>query len=191
VLPAPVDPILAVIPAVLAALAMSAVALAPRVAGRLTARASRRARHPRLRRGAQTVAAGVREAIGLIRHGNALALLGAAGYVAFDIAALACTFAALGAPVRTGTLLLGYLLGQLGGLLPVPGGVGGTDGALIGALVLFGAELSVAAAAVNRLPTVPVVAAGGARHDRVRPAARRAAARPATCGGVRPMTAAE
>jgi hypothetical protein len=40
------------------------------------------------------------------------------------------------------------VIGQLGGLIPLPGGVGGTDGGLIGAMVLYGASLSRAAAAV-------------------------------------------
>ena len=34
---------------------------------------------------------------------------------------------------------MGYLIGQLGGLLPIPGGVGGIDGGLVGTLVVYGA----------------------------------------------------
>ena len=45
-------------------------------------------------------------------------------------------------------ILLGYLIGQLGGLLPIPGGIGGIDGGLIGALVVLGAPLAATAAAV-------------------------------------------
>ena len=33
---------------------------------------------------------------------------------------------------------MGYLIGQLGGLLPLPGGIGGIDGGLLGTLVVFG-----------------------------------------------------
>jgi uncharacterized protein (TIRG00374 family) len=43
---------------------------------------------------------------------------------------------------------MGYLIGQLGGLLPIPGGVGGIDGGLIGALVVYGAPAAATAAAV-------------------------------------------
>jgi len=43
---------------------------------------------------------------------------------------------------------LGYLIGQLGGLLPIPGGIGGIDGGLIGTLIVFGADASSATAAV-------------------------------------------
>ncbi len=33
---------------------------------------------------------------------------------------------------------MGYLLGQLGGLIPIPGGIGGVDGGLVGAFVIYG-----------------------------------------------------
>ena len=45
-------------------------------------------------------------------------------------------------------VLMGYLIGQLGGLLPLPGGVGGIDGGLIGTFVVFGAPAAATAAAV-------------------------------------------
>jgi uncharacterized protein (TIRG00374 family) len=45
-------------------------------------------------------------------------------------------------------ILLGYLIGQLGGLLPLPGGVGGIDGGLLGTLVVYGAPAGATAAAV-------------------------------------------
>ena len=43
---------------------------------------------------------------------------------------------------------MGYLIGQLGGLLPIPGGIGGIDGGLIGALIVFGLPAAPTAAAV-------------------------------------------
>ncbi len=43
---------------------------------------------------------------------------------------------------------MGYLIGQLGGLLPIPGGIGGIDGGLIGTLIVFGAPAAETAAAV-------------------------------------------
>ncbi len=45
-------------------------------------------------------------------------------------------------------LVLGYLIGQLGNLVPVPGGIGGTEGALVGIFALFHVDVSLAAAAV-------------------------------------------
>ena len=43
---------------------------------------------------------------------------------------------------------MGYLIGQLGGLLPIPGGLGGIDGGLLGALVVYGLPAAAAAAAI-------------------------------------------
>ena len=45
-------------------------------------------------------------------------------------------------------ILMGYLIGQLGGLLPIPGGIGGIDGGLIGTLIVYGAPAAGTAAAV-------------------------------------------
>ena len=43
---------------------------------------------------------------------------------------------------------MAYLIGQLGNWLPVPGGVGGTDLGLVGALVIYGLPALTATAAV-------------------------------------------
>ena len=43
---------------------------------------------------------------------------------------------------------MGYLIGQLGGLLPIPGGLGGVEGGLVGTLVVYGVPLRDAVAAV-------------------------------------------
>ncbi len=44
--------------------------------------------------------------------------------------------------------MLGYLIGQLGNLIPIPGGIGGTEGALIGIFALYGVNVAAATAAV-------------------------------------------
>ena len=75
-------------------------------------------------------------------------LAGAIGYWAFDNAVLWATFHAFGASPPLTIVLMGYLIGQLGGLLPLPGGVGGIDGGLIGTLVVYGAPAAATAAAV-------------------------------------------
>jgi uncharacterized membrane protein YbhN (UPF0104 family) len=75
-------------------------------------------------------------------------LLGAVGWLAFDIAVLWATFRALGAAPAPAALVLGYLLGYLANALPVPGGVGVLDGGLTAALILYGAPATHAAAAV-------------------------------------------
>ncbi len=91
---------------------------------------------------------GFRDAGRLILSRSPALLLGAIGYMAFDAAALWAAFQALGGSPDGATFMLAYVLGQLGGLIPVPGGLGGTDGGLIGALVLYGTPAAGATAAV-------------------------------------------
>jgi len=96
----------------------------------------------------RAVIGGTAEAVELIRSGDVLVVLGALGYWAFDNVVLWATFEAVGADVPLTVILMGYLIGQLGGLLPLPGGVGGIDGGLIGTLIVYGAPAGATAAAV-------------------------------------------
>ena len=74
---------------------------------------------------------------------------GAIAYMGLDVLALAAMFAALGGGAPTlGVFLLAYAFGQLGGLVPLPGGVGGTDGGLILSFALLGTPVAIAGAAV-------------------------------------------
>jgi uncharacterized membrane protein YbhN (UPF0104 family) len=91
---------------------------------------------------------GTAEAIELVRSRNLWLLAGALGYWAFDNAVLYATYEAVGTPPALSIVLMGYLIGQLGGLLPLPGGIGGIDGGLIGVLVLYGAPVATTIAAV-------------------------------------------
>jgi uncharacterized membrane protein YbhN (UPF0104 family) len=75
-------------------------------------------------------------------------LVGAVGYLAFDIATLGATFAATGHPIPVAALVLGYLIGYLANLIPVPGGFGVLEGGLAGTLIAYGAPVRQAAAAV-------------------------------------------
>jgi uncharacterized protein (TIRG00374 family) len=90
----------------------------------------------------------VDQAIALLRSHSFGVSVGSFAYMAFDIAALGCGFAAVGHLPAFGTLVLGYLIGQLGNLVPLPGGIGGTEGALIGVFALYGVNLTEATAAV-------------------------------------------
>ncbi len=83
-----------------------------------------------------------------MRSGNWRVIAGSLGYWAFDNAVLWATFKAFGVSVPLTVILMGYLIGQLGGLLPIPGGIGGIDGGLIGALIVYGAPAAGTAAAV-------------------------------------------
>jgi uncharacterized membrane protein YbhN (UPF0104 family) len=91
---------------------------------------------------------GVEEALLILRSGNASVIGGSIGYWAFDNAVLWATFKAFGISVPITVLLMGYLIGQLGGLLPLPGGIGGIDGGLIGTLIVYGVGAAGTAAAV-------------------------------------------
>jgi uncharacterized protein (TIRG00374 family) len=91
---------------------------------------------------------GMREARELVARRDAVLLVGAIGYWAWDNAVLWATYHAVGAEVPLSVVLMGYLIGQLGGLLPLPGGIGGIDGGLIGTLIVYGAPAAATAAAV-------------------------------------------
>ena len=91
---------------------------------------------------------GVREAGRILRRRDWRVIAGSLGYWAFDNAVLWACFHAFGDPPALTLVLMGYLIGQLGGLLPIPGGVGGIDGGLIGTLIVFGLPATATAAAV-------------------------------------------
>ncbi len=91
---------------------------------------------------------GTGEALQILRSANWHVIAGSIGYWAFDNAVLWATFKAFGYSPDIAVLLMGYLIGQLGGLLPIPGGIGGIDGGLLGCLILFGTPAAVTAAAV-------------------------------------------
>jgi len=129
-------------PAVAAALVIAGVLALPRLVTRP------RPRPGRAGRVLAALSAGIGDAVRLARAGNPLILAAAIGFMAFDLFALAAAFSAIGALPPVGALALAYVLGQLGGLIPLPGGVGGADGGLIAALALYGTPLGAAAAAV-------------------------------------------
>jgi uncharacterized protein (TIRG00374 family) len=94
------------------------------------------------------IAEGTSEAGRLLLTGDPLLIGGAIGYWLFDNLVLLTAFAAFGASPPLIIVLIGYLIGQLGGALPLPGGLGGIDGGLIGTLILYGVAAAPATAAV-------------------------------------------
>jgi uncharacterized protein (TIRG00374 family) len=91
---------------------------------------------------------GTHEAVQIVRSRNRLVILGSIGYWAWDNAVIWATFHAFGYSPPLTVILMGYLIGQLGGLLPLPGGLGGIDGGLIGTLIVYGTPAAATAAAV-------------------------------------------
>jgi uncharacterized protein (TIRG00374 family) len=108
------------------------------------------------------MSAGVRIALRLARERDRDALLGTVAYWGFNIAVLWASFKAFGASPPFAVLVMGYYVGMLGNLLPLPGGVGGVDGGMIGAFIAFGVDDGLAVVAVLTyrafafwLPTIP------------------------------------
>jgi uncharacterized membrane protein YbhN (UPF0104 family) len=140
---------LSVVP-VVAALGAISLALA---SGRLAAAAServalRRGPSSRLPRVLGAVGDGVRESLVLLREHNLWLVLGGVGYLAFDVMILWATFRSFGTAPPLAIVWIGYLIGELGGLLPIPGGIGGVDLGLVGTLVLYHVPVASATAAV-------------------------------------------
>ncbi|HEY1688780.1 MAG TPA: lysylphosphatidylglycerol synthase domain-containing protein [Solirubrobacteraceae bacterium] len=108
--------------------------------------------HGRLRRAIDTAARSLSDGLfdswQMLRSARISLIGGAFGYLFFDIAAFIAAFATFGGVPALGPLIFAYIVGQLGGLIPLPGGIGGTDGGLIGAMVLYGTPLSHAVAGV-------------------------------------------
>lgn len=77
-----------------------------------------------------------------------LAMSGAIGYWAANIGILWASFEAFGESVPLGVIVMGFFVGMVGNLIPDPAGVGGVDGGLIGAFVIFGVPAATVIAAV-------------------------------------------
>jgi len=110
-------------------------------------------------------ASGVRTAIELIRTRDS-GLLGAPAWWGFDMAVLWAMFHAFGSPPPFTVIWMAYFIGTLGNVLPLPGGLGGVEGAMIGAFAAFGVDFNLAVLAVLSyraisfwLPTLPGIVA--------------------------------
>ena len=71
-----------------------------------------------------SLAHGIRDALWSLRRHSIPVIAGSVGTMVFDLAVLGVCFRAFGASPALGVLVLGYLIGQLGGNLPLPGGLG-------------------------------------------------------------------
>jgi uncharacterized protein (TIRG00374 family) len=166
--PGPAPFAITVVPAIFGGVVIAlflAVSLLPGDFERLVARWTS---HLRVGRVAQRLATapaaaatGVRTAISLIRSRDP-ALLGAIGWWGFDIAVLWACFHAFGAAPPQAVIVMSYFVGMVGNTLPLPGGIGGVDGGMIGAFSAFGVpvEISVVSVLAYRgiafwLPTIP------------------------------------
>ena len=186
VVPGRVSLLLSLGPAIVAVAAI-AVTLG---AGRLADRARRHAEreHGSAARRVKVFGAlgdGVSESLTLLREHNVVLLLGLVGYLGFDVMVLWATFQAVGGAPPLAIIWIAYLIGELGGLLPVPGGIGGVDLGLVGALTVYRVPVATATAAVLAYRAialwVPAVF-GGLAFVGLRRTLRGEASEIATCG---------
>lgn len=172
-LPGPAPFGLTVVPAIFGAIVIILSLLAARFApdvGRAAKRVRRAGGHvSRVSRAFATVpaalAAGVRGAI-LMTRSRRPELLGAFGWWGFDIAVLYVCLRAFGGHPDVSIVVMSYFVGTLANALPVPGGIGAVDGGMIGALIGFGVDSSLAVVGVLSyrllsfwLPVIPGIVA--------------------------------
>jgi uncharacterized protein (TIRG00374 family) len=99
----------------------------------------------------ETMAAGTRLAIEIVRNPprGGLAVAGAVGFWAANIAILWASFKAFGVNVGGAVIVQGFFVGMVANLFPfAPGGVGAVDAGMIGTFVLFGLPSGAVFAAV-------------------------------------------
>jgi uncharacterized protein (TIRG00374 family) len=173
IFPGPAPFAVTVVPAIFGAVVIGVflgVALVPGDFERRIAQlASHESRLGRLARRLATVpasaATGVRTALRLARD-KEIGLLGAVAWWGFDIATLWAAFHAFGEPPPWSVIVMAYYVGMIANTLPIPGGIGGVEGGMIGAFAAFDVNAGLAVVAVLTyrafsfwLPTVPGVIA--------------------------------
>ena len=165
VLPGDAPLAMTLIPAGFGALVIVLALLLPRAQAPLTRRESSSRVAAKLAPVSVALGTGVRDAFRFARGGHA-GLVGALLWWAGDIAVLWACFSAFGVAPEVAVIVVAYFVGMLANTLPLPGGVGGVDGGMIGALIAFGVDpgLSVLSVLAYRgfafwLPIAPGVAA--------------------------------
>ena len=93
--------------------------------------------HARLPAAARSVAASLHGAWEALRNPH-WRMLGAAGFLCLDMAALWAACRATGHPLGVLALAVAYFIGYLSTMIPMPAGLGVLDSGLAGALVLYG-----------------------------------------------------
>ncbi|WCB94794.1 hypothetical protein DSM104299_03533 [Baekduia alba] len=142
------DPLLTAVPAVIAALCVAMFLVIIQAPDWLSRRLDtgplwRR----RLLAAPQVLADGTYFTVELVNR-RERGLWGTVLWWVFDIATLWACFWAFGGHPNVPELVMAYLLGMLGNLLPLPGGVGGVEGGMVGACAAFDMNASIALVAV-------------------------------------------
>jgi uncharacterized protein (TIRG00374 family) len=166
IIPGGSPPGVTLVPAIFGALVIGAALTLPRASGRIERFAQRRGgRIARIAPAAEALGDGVRTSLRLARRLDP-SLLGAILWWGADIAVLWACFEAFGDSPAFAVLVMAYFVGMLANTLPLPGGVGGVDGGMIGVLLAFGVDPGLALISVLAyrgfafwLPIAPGVAA--------------------------------
>jgi uncharacterized membrane protein YbhN (UPF0104 family) len=138
----PSNPLLSVVPAAVGVVVLVLFLLLPRYVDGIL----RRVQPGRLEAFLTETAASVRDTKRLVFHPD-WRIVGAIGYLWFDIAVLFACFAAAGHVPPLAPVVLAYQIAYLSNFIPVPGGIGILDGSMVGMLVLYGVGGTVATAA--------------------------------------------
>ncbi len=142
VLSGPGNPLLSLVPAAVGAVVFAFFLALPRLIERELGRRLPRRLEVTLR----TTAMSIRDTWELMRHPD-WRIIGAIGYLWFDIGVLIACFAATGRVPPLASVVLAYQIGYISNAIPIPGGIGVLDGSLIGMLALYGVNATDAAAA--------------------------------------------
>lgn len=89
---------------------------------------------------------GAHDAMQIIR--KPWAIMGMLANPGFDFCVFYLGYLSVGEPLPLSIMLMAYFIGQVGSLIPLPGGIGGVQGLAIGVLVVGGAPASTATAGV-------------------------------------------
>jgi uncharacterized membrane protein YbhN (UPF0104 family) len=141
------DLTLTVLPAAIAAAGVAAVIVIASRAERSAARLE--PHHRRIAAAVGTVARAVGDTKTLVfRRSDWRSLVGAVAFLGFDVLVLWVAFYAVNAHTvpAFAPVLMAYIIGALGGSLPLPAGLGAIGG-IAGTLVLYGADANAAAGA--------------------------------------------
>lgn len=159
-------PLISSVPAILGTVIVALFAVAIQAPDALRKRIGTKGRwRQRLLAAPQALADGTFFTLELVRRKEP-GLLGTVLWWAFDIAVLWACFWAFDGHPPVPELVMAYFLGMVGNLLPLPGGVGGVEGGIVGASAAFGIDAGVALLAVLAyraisvwLPAIPGILA--------------------------------
>jgi uncharacterized membrane protein YbhN (UPF0104 family) len=141
ILPGPSDPLLTLLPAGLVLVVVAGLLALPRLSDRFATMQGTGKRAALARGTARTI----RDTRTLLLRPD-WRLLGAFGYLWFNIAVMWACFRATGYTPPLGVIVLAYQIGWLANVLPVPGSVGVLEGSFVGMFVLYGAKATPVAA---------------------------------------------